>query len=666
MTLVLFALSRYLVVLLLCMSAYFIGHAVLQRLTFTTLAERLFLCIAFGLGVLSHLILMIGLLGWLTLAGVALVMAAATAVSILICLRRTIPNKKPDRTVRPLWLWWIVGIAFLIVVGVALFSLWLLPLYPPTDFDVTMYHFAAPKAWMRDHAITATPFLRGPILPHTAHALFAALMLAKDDLAAQMLSVAGTGLIGVGLYAWGKRLHGLTTGLFAVALWIGSPAVLALAGVGSYHILGSLFAFAAIYALGTYATTRQLNWLFAAGAFVGFAQSAWSMTSFFVPITAVACLYFVYKERRITPLYAVTAGALLGWGPALLRATWYTGNPTFPLLTEVFGTGPWWTKQDVASMANDIHRFGLPRTVMNLLSIPYALVVHPDKFQAAQGYSVVLSIMLPAVVLRSIRDKCVRWLAITVLFYVACWFVFGQIMRYLLPIVPLLCVITAVSTAWIADRITQARRAVSTGLIALAAAGSLIPGFLYARNEIASRGPVPMTIEARAAYIVARIPEYAALTVANVAPGPVYSLFGTNCAYYSDGPFMGDFFGPGRYSQVLDSLRDGETLYATLHRLGAKYFLVSSADGAPLLPNDREFDRHFEPIFANSAAAEGPDIENHKSSHSICVQAHYIACWRCRRAPGRLGRPVSRKESLTCVTFMESPAPSSSAAQPRA
>lgn len=61
--------------------------------------------------------------------------------------------------------------------------------------------------------------------------------------------------------------------------------------------------------------------------------------------------------------------------------------------------------------------------------------------------------------------------------------------------------------------------------------------------------------------------------VANKAPAPVYSLFGANGAYYADNTFMGDYFGPGRYSNVLSSFRDGQTLYATLHQLGTRYFL---------------------------------------------------------------------------------------------
>lgn len=602
MTLLLFALSRYLVVLLLCASAYFIGSAFLQRLTFATLAERLSLCVAFGLGVLSHLMLLIGLFGWLTYAGVLLTILTTTAVSIVICLRHKIADKPTDRGVRPTRLRWLIGALIALAIAVVVLPILVLPLYPPTDFDATMYHLATAKTWLQASAVVPTPFLRGSVWPHSAHTLFATLLIVKDDLAAQILSLVATGLVGIGLFGWGKRIHGTGAGILAAALWIGSPAVLVLTGVASYHLLASLFAFASIYALATYARTRHVTWLFAAGAFVGFAQSTWPGTISFVPLFAGAATYFAIRERRPHPLYAVAAGILIGWGPSLIREMWYTGNPTFPLLTEIFGTGPWWTREDVAKLAADIQQYGLPRTVLNFLSIPYALLVQPRKFQGFESFSIILSIALPLVVIRSIRDTGVRWLALAVLFYAACWFVFGQIMRYLLPIAPVLCVITAISIAGLADGIGRRWRTLSVALMVLVTAGAFLPGLIYVRKEVGSRGPVPVTPEARDVYIGAQIPQYAALKVANATPGPVYSLLGTRGAYYSDGPFMGDFFGPGRYSEVFDSLSSGDALYATLHRLGAKYLLVSLIDFPGLLmPNDRAFDGHFEPLFANDA-----------------------------------------------------------------
>src|SRR5262249_6148828 len=144
----------------------------------------------------------------------------------------------------------------------------------------------------------------------------------------------------------------------------------------------------------------------------------------------------------------------------------------------------------------------------------------------------------------------------------------------------------------------------ATVLTAITSVGLLLPSVLFARKEVLSQGKVPLTEKERATYIEARIPEYRALAIANAAPSPVYALFGEGAAYYSEGLFMGDYFGPGRYSQVMDSFKDGGTLYSTLHRLGATYFLVTLRDKPwmPPFPNDVSFDQHFELLFADSSA----------------------------------------------------------------
>ena len=598
MSVALFALPPYLVVLSFCAAAYVIGGGLLRRLSFANGTERVFVCTSFGLGIISHLILGIGMMGWLTITGVIMSLGVAVAASALLLRKRRDSQESNPHPSRLKWLGLIAGI---IILSIVLLPVWVLPLYPPTDFDVTMYHLAAPKLWLQAHAVVATPFLRLGIQPHLAHTLFASLMLAGNDISPQILSLAATGLVATGLYGWGSRGNGIGAAILATALWLGSPAVLIMAGVASYHMLASLFAFGSIYALSNYGKTHRILWLFVASAFIGFALSTWLATIYYLPVVAVLMVWLMWKERSLRPLYAVATGMLIGWGPALLRATWYTGNPIFPLLTNVFGTGPWWTSQDVAGAANDIRRFGLPRTLGNFLIVPYAQFAHADNFQARVGYSVALPLLLPVVAARSIFDKHLRWLGLVIVFFVGCWFIFGQIIRYLLPIVPVLCFATAMAVSWLVDWICRGRRTISTSVLAIAALALLWPGLSFARREGIERGPVPRTKVERDVYITSRIPEYRALAVANVSPGPLYSLYGTNAAYYSDGLFMGDWFGPGRYSQVLNSLANGKDLYNTLHGLGAKYFLVSLQNPSPPpLPYDDYFDSYFEPLFADS------------------------------------------------------------------
>jgi len=603
MSLAAFALPRYLLVLLLCAAAYPMGRAILRRLSFDSFAEDLAICTTMGLGLLSHLILIIGCAGWLNAVAIPFSIAAVVAASFLFLPKRGSRVGRQDDTRLPRPVRIILPLCC-VVAAALLAPAFLFPLYPPTEFDVTAYHLAAPKMWLQAHAIISTPFLRCQVGPSLAHVLFAVLMLSGDDLAPQILSFTAIGLVAILLYGWGKRAHAVGAGLLAAALWIGSPAALELGRIASYHALAALFGFASIYALAMYATTRKLTWFFASASLMGFAQSSWSGAFYFVPVLAMAAAYFTFRERRSAPLLAFTAGALLGWGPILLRSAWNTGNPTYPLFTELFGSGPWWTPEEFAGLTKDIRNYGIARTLSGFLTLPYALATEPDRFQSEQVYSPILAALLPFVMVRAILVKLVRWLVGLLLFYVACWFLIGQLMRYLLPIVPILCLAVGLTIYWLVDWTCGRQRANLRFVVTcITAVAIILPGAQFVWREMRKRGAVPRTLDQKAAYIATRIPEYNAVAAANAAPSPLYSYLAINCAYYADDLFMGDWFGPGRYSLITDKLGDARELYDALHRLGAVYFLVSRPRQlVPPLPYGQEFDDRFEPIYADSFA----------------------------------------------------------------
>src|SRR4051812_47192391 len=79
----LFALPRYLTVVLLCAAAYAIGRTVLRSIKFTGMAERVSLCTALGLGLIAHLVLLVGICGWLNAPAVIAIIGAATATALV-------------------------------------------------------------------------------------------------------------------------------------------------------------------------------------------------------------------------------------------------------------------------------------------------------------------------------------------------------------------------------------------------------------------------------------------------------------------------------------------------------------------------------------------------------------------------------------------------------
>ena len=79
-------------------------------------------------------------------------------------------------------------------------------------------------------------------------------------------------------------------------------------------------------------------------------------------------------------------------------------------------------------------------------------------------------------------------------------------------------------------------------------------------------------------YIERANPLYAAVEFLNRTMGDHYTLYALefgNLAYYADGRFMGDWFGPARYSLITNTSFRPPHLYQQLRKLGANYFLVA-------------------------------------------------------------------------------------------
>jgi hypothetical protein len=77
----------------------------------------------------------------------------------------------------------------------------------------------------------------------------------------------------------------------------------------------------------------------------------------------------------------------------------------------------------------------------------------------------------------------------------------------------------------------------------------------------------------------------------------LYALHGERMAYFAEGGFMGDVFGPARDSIIRQRLGDGQALYDRLREYGADHFLISDGAGPVTLPNDEAFRRHFRNVY---------------------------------------------------------------------
>jgi hypothetical protein len=79
----------------------------------------------------------------------------------------------------------------------------------------------------------------------------------------------------------------------------------------------------------------------------------------------------------------------------------------------------------------------------------------------------------------------------------------------------------------------------------------------------------------------------------------LYALQDENMAYFVDGTYMGDHFGPARYTRLWDKLTDGEPLYNELKSMNADYFLVNPSRMKIALAKDSFFQSHFKQLYSD-------------------------------------------------------------------
>lgn len=201
-----FAVVHYGAVALLTVVAYLAGRGLTWRCRFDSALERFTVSTGLGLGLVALLALMLGLLRILTPIAVIGAAAALLAASLAIGRPwRNAPRALLHRGTRSMR-----RAGFLLVALPAVGLLALLPLYPPTAWDATMYHLATAKLYATRHAVEFSPYIRFQTFPQVNELLYTLMLLVSDDVPAQIVHFGMALLTALVLYVWGTA--GLVTG----------------------------------------------------------------------------------------------------------------------------------------------------------------------------------------------------------------------------------------------------------------------------------------------------------------------------------------------------------------------------------------------------------------------------------------------------------------------
>ena len=598
--------SFLLAVLILAATAYVLGRLLAPRPGGAV--ERWAIPTALGLAAVSHLGLFLGFAG--LLKPIPVLLAAALVHLLGLRVWRELPREVGEFFRRIPLRGWLAGAAVILP-----FSL--LPLYPSTGFDATLYHLPFARGFVASGGVPFLADLRFPVFPQANELLFALVMLFASDIAAHGVQWLMTLLTAALAWEWGRdAFSSAAAGWLAAAAFLGNPIVVHLAGSAYIEPGLTLFATAALYAARRWRGSGERSWLVLSAVFAATAADTKYLGLFFVAAGGLAVLLGRAPQRgaRVRALdvllFAAVAAAVLA--PWYGRIFVHTGNPLFPFFPRLFGSSAWNPLRfQILStgVAQPTGGFldGLLSRLEALVRLPWDLVFERWRYNGQPPYSPVYLVMLPLVLLTAWRDaRPRRLLALAVAYVLAC-FSLPADSRYLMPAVPLVSLAVAGTLVQLLDRLDRlghlgrSRRLLAAGLCA----GFLLPGWLYGLYRVHRQGPIPLTPAQREAYLARRVPLYPAVAYLNRTEGSGYTAWGLHAehmVYYARGRFLGDWIGPASFSRVLAGRPSSEDLYHRLRRLGVDHLLVVKKQQELEFSEDASFGSWFQRVYEDSQA----------------------------------------------------------------
>jgi 4-amino-4-deoxy-L-arabinose transferase-like glycosyltransferase len=600
--------------LILAVTAYVLGRLLTGELD--RAVERWAIPTALGLAALSHLGLLLGFAHLLRPLPVLLLVAAIHLLGLPVW-RGLAAAARGAFQGAPGWA--------LVLGGAALLPFCVLPLYPPTAFDATLYHLPYARGFVASGGVPFLRDLRFPVFPQANEMLFALVMLFAPDVAAHGVQWLMTMLTAALVWAWARDAFSAPSataaGWLAAAVFLGNPIVAYLAGNAYLEAGLTLFITAAFYAARRWRGSGEQRWLLLAAAFAATAADAKYLGLFALGVIGLTVVLGRWPKRSQRARWA--AVLLFSLAAAVLLAPWYgriyawTGNPLFPFFPKTFGAGAWAPIRFHSFLAPPARPDGTPigregvlgSRLIDLVRLPYDLVFERVKYNGQPPFSPFYLLALPLALLASLRDsRQRRLLAVAVAYAFACLALPADA-RYLVPALPLVSLAAAGALLPLLGRLQlqEPRRRLA---IAALCAVCFLPGWLYAIYAIHRQGALPLTAPQREAYLARWQPAYPAVSYLNRTRGSgyaVWALHAENMAFYAQGRFMGDWIGLARFDRMLPGLRGPEDLHDRLRRLGAGYLLLprQTTKGAVALPfpEDAAFQRWFEPVYADAGAS---------------------------------------------------------------
>ncbi len=348
--------------------------------------------------------------------------------------------------------------------AIVLAQLFVRTLGPWVGWDDMTAHLTLPNIYLRYGGFVRLPFNVYSHWPSNVQLLYGLGLAMGDYVFAKLLHLMFLGLLTVGVYRFAARAAAPWTGVVAASLLLANDVVLVEAPVANIDIAVAFFFFMAVAHAVEFRETGSRPELILSGLFCGCVAG-----SKITGLGSIACVFPLvvlgtlahHRTKRLThlvrngALFVACAFALaLPW---LLKSYIYTGDPLYPILYKYLGGIEWsdtineqfWTWQNTG--------IGMGRTPRDYLLLPIRVILKGGGGYQTFGawISKTWIVFLPLTLLFMPWVPVARRFLLPAGLYFIVWAFSSQQTRFLISVLPLLAVATAVTASWVVDLIAR-------------------------------------------------------------------------------------------------------------------------------------------------------------------------------------------------------------------
>lgn len=486
------------------------------------------------------------------------------------------------------------------------------PLGPPQAHDEISYHLPYARFYLEHGGLAVHEYLRFPLQTHNFNLLYSVALLGHSASLPHLVHATAGFLVMLGVHGLARHWLGWG-GAFIAVLGVMMVGTFQFAFADAFVDLGyMLYITACLFALAIWHEHRDPAWLWLAGALLGTALGVkYLALTFTVPLL----VWVLWRGRNWRdPVRFVAASCAFGlfW---YVRSWWISGNPVHPFLGEWFGYYIW-SPSEVQAQMTELKNHGIDRTVHNFLRLPEQLLNERKNFHGYRSFDGLLmgGFYLGLLGLYWMRPA-LRAMALVSLAYLLFWFSSAHVMRYLLPIVPVMALVTGSWLVLIGRLVSQwlpvpkvrskVRFPLAQWVMVLLALG------ISARILVGDVRRIAITPAEQDTWLREHKEGYELLLNAAADPrigaGPLLQFGLEGSFFYFPGTLLGDWTGHFAYTRFMEwsasgywQLIEPRTLRERLRAQGIRGVVFRKDSESMFYPSDLPaYEQVFELIFEN-------------------------------------------------------------------